>query len=367
MKHRETETYAPTARGEYLPVGLILLGGSLAAASVFLPWTSNAGKMSAWGRWSDASLEGELADEVFNGLHASGGSWFGVAVLALGLFAVLAAAAGASRPGRAPRWLAPDGAMMASTAAFVVAASHFLARPLSAAGVAAGAPDPGQGAGVYLAMAGSSAAAAGSVLWMRAVVHTPLRPLPSQIGWGSLIERGTAVLILAVSLFAGWSFDEREEAVITPEIQAQIDELEQRARDNPEESAVLASMMLSLRAQAAQAGEVITDGITSRGPQLGLWALLAGLAALLTGLPAAGVFGGGELRRWRWSAATAGFGAGAAGTALAWIFTHVRSGHPKFVSGIGSFLAMVGGALILASTLGVLKEFRRAKVYGDSL
>ncbi len=361
---RETpETYAPIAAGERLPIALTLIGGITAIASVFLPWTSNAGKMSAWSRWADASLEGELEGQVFNGLAASGGSWFGIAVLALGLFIVSAAAAGASRPGRAPRWLAPDGAVIASFSALIVAASHFLARPMSAADAVAGAVDPGQGVGVYIAMAGGLAAAAGAVLWTRAADHQPLRPLPSGVSSGSLIGIGAAVLALLIGLFSVWSFDERGETVITPSVQAEIEELERRAQENSEERAALGARVLELRTATRE--DVKTDGVSTRGAQLGLWALLAGLAAVLTGLPAAGVFGPGELRRWRWSAATAGIGGGVAGIALAWIFTHVRSGHPKFVSGIGSFLALIGGVFIIASAMTVLKEYRRARVYGE--
>ena len=365
VRYQETETHAPITAGERLPMGLALLGGAAAIVSAFLPWTSNAGKMSAWSRWADASLNGELEGRVFNGLDASGGSWFGITVLALGSFVVLAVAGCAARPGRAPRWLAPDGAVIAAFAALIVAASHFLAKPMSAAGVAVGAVDPGRGIGVYLAMAGGATAAIGAVLWIRAAEHRPLHPLPSGIGWGSMIGLGAAVLILFIGLFSGWGFDERQEAIITPELQAQFDELEQQSIDNPDRRAAIAADMLSLRAQAAETGTLVTDGLSSQGPQLGLWALLAGLAALLTGLPAAGVFGGDEQRRWRWSAATAGIGSGVAGIALAWIFTHVRSGHPKYTSGIGSFLALIGGMLILASTMAVLKEYRRAKVYGN--
>ena len=169
-------------------------------------------------------------------------------------------------------------------------------------------------------------------------------------------------------MVSGWSWDERQEEIITPEIQAQIDELERRAGEaSDEERAAIAADMLSLRAQATQTGVRVINGLSSDGAQLGLWALIFGLVAVLTGMPAAGAFGGGEQRTWRWGAVTAGIGAGVACVGLAWIFTHVRSGHVKYVSGIGSFLTMVAGLLILASTMAVLKEFRRSRVYEDPL
>ena len=366
VKHQEAEVYAPISVGERLPMLLTLVGGILAVVSTLLPWTSNAGKISAWGRWADASINGELDGQVFNGLAASGGSWFGITVLVLGLFVVVTVAAFGARPGRAPRWLAADGAMIAAFATLVVACAHFLAQSVSDAGDAVGAVDPGDGIGVYVAIAGGLIATIGTVLWIRVADHSPLHPLPSGVAWGRLVGLGFAMIALVLGLVSGWSWDERQEAIITPEIQAEIDALEQRAIENPEESAARAADMLSLRAQATRE-RLITDGVSRNGSRLGLWALVFGILAVLAGLPAAGVFGGGEQRKWQWSAATAGIGAGVACIALAWVFTHVRTGHVKYVSGVGSFLTMVAGLLILASTMAVLKEIRRSKVYGDPL
>ena len=179
VKHDEIEVYAPISTGERLPMLLTLVGGAVAVTSVFLPWTSNAGKISAWGRWADASLNGELAGQAFSGLHASGGSWFGVVVLALGLFLILAVMAFGARPGRAPRWLAADGAAIAAISALILASSHLLAQSVADAGIAVGAVEPAIGVGAYLAIAGGLIATIGSVLWLWAADHSPLHPLPS--------------------------------------------------------------------------------------------------------------------------------------------------------------------------------------------
>ena len=368
VKHREVDVYAPISPGERLPMLLTLVGGLVAVASTFLPWTSNAGKMSAWGRWADASTEGELVGQTFSGLHASGGSWFGILVLALGLFLALTVMAFGARPGRVPRWLAGDGAVIAAISVLMLAAAHYLAQSVSDAGIAVGAVDPGTGAGVYLALAGGLVATIGAILWIRAAHHSPLHPLPSGIAWGRLVGLGVATITLVLGLVSGWSWDERQEEIITPEIQAQIDELEQRASTaSDEDRAAIAAEMLSLRARATQTGVRVTDGGSSEGARLGLWALVFGAVAVLTGLRAAGLFGNGEQSKWRWNAATAGIGAGIAFIGFAWIFTHVRSAHVKYVAGVGSFLTMVAGLLIVASTMAVLKEFRRSKVYGDPL
>jgi Na+/melibiose symporter-like transporter len=66
-----------------------------------------------------------------------------------------------------------------------------------------------------------------------------------------------------------------------------------------------------------------------------------------------------------WSSITAGLGTGIAVIAFGWIFTFVRNGDPNFYSGVGSFMSMMGGLFILASTMSVLKEFRRSKLYDD--
>ena len=372
VKHREIEVYAPIASNERLPMVLALIGGAVAVASTLLPWTSDAGKISAWGRWYDASLKGELEGQVFSGLAASGGSWFGITVLVLGLFVMLAVIGSWTRPGRAPRWLAADGAVLAAIAMLLVTSAHFLAQSVSDAGVAIDAIDPGQGIGMYIAIASGLVATAGSVLWIRVAQHTPLHPLPPGKRWGSMIGLGIAVLILIVGVFSAWSADSRPDRALTPEAiaeaearDARIEELIRKSEEDPANNAVYAADLLAETAKARQPS--FTDGLTMAGPRVGLWALIAGILAVLTGLPAAGVFAGGEQRRWRWSAATAGIGAGAACIAFAWITTHVRSSDFQFISGIGAFLSMVGGVFILTSTMAVLKEFRRSKVYGDPL
>ena len=372
VEYQETEEYAPVANRERLPMLLALIGGLVAVVSAFLPWTSNAGKISAFGRWADASLEAELAGQVFSGLSASGGSWFGITVLALGLFVVIAVAAFGARPGRAPRWLAADGTVMAAISILVVSSAHLLAQSVTDARIAFGAPDPGHGIGVYLAIAGGLIGSVGAILWIRVAEHSPLHPLPLGINWGRIIGLGIAILILLVGVLSGWSADSRPDRALTPEAMAEaearameIEDLKRSADEDPENQAVYAADLLVLEAQARQAS--FTSGIASSGPRLGLWALIAGVLAMLAGLPAAGVFGGNEQWRWRWSTVTAGLGSAVTCIALAWILTHVRSGDTQFLTGYGAFITLVSGLLILASTMAVLKEFRRSKVYGDPL
>ena len=145
-----------------------------------------------------------------------------------------------------------------------------------------------------------------------------------------------AVAILIGAMFASWSIDQRAETVIDEELQAQIEELQEKARQ-PGASATLATELLSLRAQADEENEIVNSGVDSKGPQLGLWAWIAGLIALGMGFPAFNFYSYNERRLWLWSALTAGFGASAAFIAFAWIATHVRSGDFNFATGVGAF------------------------------
>jgi len=372
VKHEEVEVFAPIAPPERVAMGVALIGASLAVLSTFLPWSIHAGKMSAFGRWFDASLEGQLAGQSFSGLDSTGGSWFGIAVLALGSFVILAVIGAWARPGRAPRWLAADGAVIAGICLLILAGAHFLGQSVKDARIAPDAVDPAMGIGMYLALLGGLIVAIGTVLWIRVAEHTPLHPLSTRIGWGSLIGLGIAVTVLVLGMFSAWSADSRPDRALTPEAlveaearELRIEELKRLSEEDPANNAVYAADLLVETAIARKPST--TDGMTSGGSRLGLWALIVGLLAAGAGLPAAGVFGSNEQRRWRWSTVTAGLGLGTASIAFAWIFTHVRSGDPQFLTGIGAFLTMLGGLMVLASTMNVLKEFRRAKVYGDPL
>ncbi|MCY3851136.1 MAG: ABC transporter permease subunit [Acidimicrobiaceae bacterium] len=331
------------------------LGGVLAIVSVFLTWTTDAGFISAHGRRSDESIAGES----FNGLAASGGSWFGYLTLAFGLMIVAAVVTTLLTPGRGPRFFTTDGALIGSLALLVMMICYMLASPV-------GGTSPGTGVGVYLALAGGLLATVGSLMWIRHAKHSPLHPLSLKIGWGRVIGGTIAALVILIGAFSGWSFDERTDQVVSAETEAKIDELRQKAIDNPEDAGPIGAEISALRAQLSITERVITDGVSDQGTRLGIWTLIAGVIGLLTTLPAAGLLGRDEQRQWRWSTATAGIGAGVATAAFGWIFVQVRSADPNYVSGVGSFLTMIGGCILAATAVSVLSEFRRAKIYSDT-
>lgn len=365
VKYRKDEKFAEVGDAERVPMLITLIGGALMIVSAFLTWTTNAGKLSAYGRWSDASLEGQLDGQSFSGLAASGGSWAGLLVLAAGLFVVGSAAASYLRPGRGPRWLVVDGALIAAIAGLILSVGHLLARPLSATDtpVASGVADPGTGTGVIVAALGGIIAVAGAVGWIRTAPHSPLHPLPVGVAWGRLISIAIAVLVLVGGMFSSWGFDRRGGQIITPEIRAELDEIERQMAERPQDIAALSTEYQITFEKSRVDNEIVTDGITGKGTGLGLWAFLAGLVAAAASLPAAGVFGNDERRKWQWSTITAGIGTGSTALALSWILVHVRSADPGYLSGVGSFMALIAGAFVVASAMPVLKEFRRSKVY----
>jgi riboflavin transporter FmnP len=311
--------------------------------------------MSAFGRRDDQ----DLAGQTFNGIELSGGSWFGIVIAILAVFVIAAVISGWRSPGHGPRWLTTDGAMIGSISIFMVALSHMLAGTFFLAN------DPGTGFGVILAVIGGAVASIGAYLWTRTADHSPLHPLSADVSWGRVVGVGIAVLFLVIGMFSGWSFDGRQDVVVTPELQAEIDALRAEATANPADAGPIAARLSALMAQAQASGAVVTDGIDGEGTRFGLWTTVAGLVALGATLLASGVFGRDEQKQWIWSAVTAGIGAGIMLIPLAWIVTHVRSADNNYVTGVGSFMAFLAGAFIVASTMSVLNEFRRSRVYED--
>lgn len=348
------ESFAQVSAKERPWMLVSAIGGALAIVSVFLTWTEDGGFISAFGRRADESVAGGS----FSGLAASGGSWFGYLTLAFGLIIVAAVVTTRLAPGRGPRFFTTDGALISSLGLLVMMICYLLASPV-------GGTSPGTGTGAYLALVGGLLATVGSLMWIRHASHAPLHPLSLKIGWGRMIGGTVAALVILIGAFSAWSFDERTDQVISAETEAKIEELRQKAFDNPADAGPIGAEISTLRAQLTLTERIITDGISSEGTGLGVWTLIAGVIGLAVTLPAAGVFGREEQRQWRWSTVTAGIGVGVAAVGFGWIFVHVRSADPNYVSGIGSFLTMIGGFLLAATALSVLKEFRRSKIYSD--
>jgi hypothetical protein len=251
--------------------------------------------------------------------------------------------------------------------ALLVSLAFLLIRPVTATGSgSAEAIEPVTGLGVWIAAVGALMAIVGGFLWLRAAPHAPLHPLRADISWSRLGGVAVAVLVLVIGMFSGWSFDERADVVITGEIEAELQRLRAEAEERPEDAGAISAEISALMAEASQTKVIVTDGVGEESSGLGLIALIAGLLALVTTLPAVGLFGMEEHLRWRWSTMTASVGIGIAGIPIAWIATHSRSADPDYFTGVGTFLTICSGVFIVASAMPVLKEFRRARVYSDT-
>lgn len=355
VEYQPMDRYEPVRARERIGMLVALAGGLLAIVSVFMPWVGESGLISGYGRRADEDLTGM----TMSGLDPSGGSFFGIVVLAASIFVVLAVIKAFLRPGRGARWLSVDGALLGGMVALITAGAFYLADPSELA------VEPTLEAGLWLALIGGVLATVGSFIWIRVAPHAPLHPLRVDIAVGRLVGASVAVLIIVAGTFSAWSFDGRADVVITPELQAQIDELEEQARLNPQDAAVIANDIANLINQAQQSDAVVIDGFSDQGARLGIWTLVLGVLGLGTTVFGAGVFGTEERKLWMWNTLTAGIGSGVAAIAFAWIFTFIRNADANFISGVGSFLTLMGGLFLLASTMAVMREFRRAKVYDD--
>ena len=400
------------------------IGAAVTLVALLLPWNVNAGLVSAFARSSDTDLRieectGEWLEEQslnplaeggaelrcagdlvytsqnYNGVSASGGSWFGIFIGIMAAVALLAALNTLTRPGRGSRWMSAHGAAVFSLATLVAAVAYTFARP----------PDQveelviySKGVGVYVAVVGGIIASAAAALWLWRAPMTARRPLPANIGWGRLMGVSFAVLLLVMGGYSGWSFDTRAESVIDDELQAELDQIAAEgaaasaaaraasaAADEAEAANDLVTAqemkseeqrMLALEgvraadiaakiAQAKRTGDVIHDGFESEGAGLGIWTLIAGIVGLVLVVPAIGLFGIDESRRYRWSALVAGIGIGVSVLGLAWILTIVRVADQNFVSGVGSVFVLTAGFTMFAASRGTLAEFERNKIYGD--
>ena len=418
------EAFVGTSSRELAAVIVTAAGAVVTLFALLLPWNVDAGLVSAYARTADVDLRTEecagiwvevrsldplaadgtelvcdtstsFVSNSFNGVSASGGSWFGIFLAILSAAALFAALNTLLRTGQGSRWLSAHGAVVFSLASLIPAVAYMFARPpdnVAELGIYSA------GAGVYLAAVGSLIAAIGACVWVWSAPMTARRPLPANVGWGRLLGGSFAVLLLVMGGYAGWSFDTRAESVIDDELQAELDQIaaegaaaaeaariasvaadEAEAAGDPERAqemrseknrqlaleGVRAADIANKIAQAQRQGDIIHDGFESEGAGLGIWTLIAGSAALALSIPAIGLLGIGESFRYRWSSLVAGLGLGIAVVPLAWIVTIVRVADTNFVSGVGAMFVLTAGVTLFAASRGTLSEFERNKIYGD--
>ena len=121
-------------------------------------------------------------------------------------------------PGRGPRFLTVDGALIASLSLSVMMVCYLFASSPSAA-------SPTIGVGAYLALIGGIVASFGSSIWLIDAPYSPQHPLRPGIGWGRLVGGAIAAIVILVGAVSGWSFDRRTDQVISAETRAKIEAL----------------------------------------------------------------------------------------------------------------------------------------------
>jgi len=333
-------------------------GGSiLALISLFLPWTKDGGLVSAFGRRADESLSGS-----FSGLDASGGSWFGILLGIATVVSLLSCFYTLFAPGKHSRWLSADGAAITMGGGLVMTVMHLLINAPDTA------VDTSTGIGVYLAIIGSAVATVAAVRWTWINPVTARTPLEADIAWGRVLVTGFAVVTMVAGAYSGWTYDTRADSVITPELQAQLDAIQEEARIAEADgdlglAGALAAELTAKISEAQRTGDIVYDGFTDEGAGLGIPLIILTLAAVGLTLFGAGAVGSDEWLRYRWSTLVSAVGAGIVMTTIGWIATLARVADPNLVSGVGSAMAAAAGFFILASGLNTIRLFLRNKVY----
>lgn len=274
-EQQPAERFTPVGSAERTGLMITALGSTVALISVLLTWGNDTGLVSGWGR----SIDLDLAGESFNGLSASGGSFFGIFVGVMALLALLAsirpllsipqpvatlmvriqglAIAGIiatvlliwilnmldtgfgpfSNLGLAlfgvataailvelyatgtPR-LGADGALIAAIGATGAALGYLFLR------TAPGAGEYSDGIGVYIAIIGGFVAVAGALMATLRAPYASRKPIPLTISYGLIGSAvGALLLVIGGALLTGntqtktefgWYFD------LTDEFQAEL-------------------------------------------------------------------------------------------------------------------------------------------------
>lgn len=257
-------SFAPLLGSERLGALAAAAGGIVAVVAVLMTWSTDSGLISSYARSDDLDLVGRS----FNGINAAGGSFYGIFVLIAGVFALLCAGWSLVATSRGSNWLNAAGATMAGGAALLTALAFLFVNVNPVATAYSHGPGP------YLAAVGGLLILAGGWYWAWQSPVAQLRPLPEGIAWGRFVGGFAAIALIAISVYSGWSFDERAETVITPEIQAQLDEV-RRAADAGEIAVNFAAQEIQrITNTAVGAEKIVIDGISDAGPQLAFPPLL---------------------------------------------------------------------------------------------
>ncbi len=345
---------APIAAKESLGLKVALTGAVLGLISVFLTWGQDAGMVTSHSRFTDLDLPGA----AFSGLDAEGGSFFGVMVLIASVVAILATVVRLSRPD-GPRYLSADGATLAAFLGLGGALGYLLMSP---------SPDAvnySNGIGVYVAVIGMLIAVAGGVLACTDAPYAPHRPVANKLETHKLFGAVIAIAMLYVGTISGWSFDQRDNSVLSEADVAEVARLTEQAEAIPAMAAQNAVEISAIYNAARRFGKEIHDSWNDAGPGLGPWLMLLGLLGAGSVILAAGARQTEQHYKWRWSVLSMGFGVSIVAMAAAWIGSLARSSEGGYLSGIGAFLVLLAGVFFVSSGRALVNEFFRIEVFDD--
>ena len=345
---------APLGSRERLLAGAVALGGVVSLLSLVLPWASNGSLFTGYSRLADAGLDGSS----FGAFDAEGGSWFAY-IVALGALTLIATVVlvVSSRP-RA-RIFNPDMAVVISIGMLVTILGYLLASPSDLS------PTYSAGAGAIVALLGSMISLIAGALWIARAPYAPRRPLRRRIGLSQIVVSAFAIGIAIISMVSMWQLDERGGVVMTPEIEAEIDEVKRMAEAGEMDMGVAATEIQVIRAKAQRAERIVISGTDSAGVQLGPIALGAIVIAGVGAVGASGVAGFSNRRRWLSGIVAMGCGAGVAGLSIGFIGTLARATDNNYYSGVGAMLALTAGILAATSAKSIVTVFERSKVYEE--
>ncbi|MGA1572169.1 MAG: ABC transporter permease [Ilumatobacteraceae bacterium] len=345
---------APLGSRERLLAGAVALGGVVSLLSLVLPWASNGSLFTGYSRLADAGLDGSS----FGAFDAEGGSWFAY-IVALGALTLIATVVlvVSSRP-RA-RIFNPDMAVVISIGMLVTILGYLLASPSDLS------PTYSAGAGAIVALLGSMISLIAGALWIARAPYAPRRPLRRRIGLSQIVVSAFAIGIAIISMVSMWQLDERGGVVMTPEIEAEIDEVKRMAEAGEMDMGVAATEIQVIRAKAQRAERIVISGTDSAGVQLGPIALGAIVIAGVGAVGASGVAGFSNRRRWLSGIVAMGCGAGVAGLSIGFIGTLARATDNNYYSGVGAMLALIAGILAATSAKSIVNVFERSKVYEE--
>ena len=255
------------------------------------------------------------------------------------------------------RWFSADAMVITSTCMLVASLVYLVVSPHK------DVTTYSRGPGVLLAVVASVLILGGALLALQTAPYSAYRPLDRVVGWGRMATGVLVLVLVVIGSYSGWTFDERGASDLPPEISEELDRLRDETNEFPAMAAANAGKANLLRNKYRMNAKIVTDGLSENGGGLGRIAIVvAAIGGLLT-VPASGLLGLDDDKRWRWSAMVAAVGGGLSLIGIIWIASLARVSDLNVVTGAGAFLTMFAGAVLATTSKKILTEYRRNKTY----